>query len=73
MIRLDVDGFLGNVFQTDSAHAIPKTVPLINGPFGFNVNMTAVAAGKHTVKLVYLDPLTLTATTLATKTFTMVL
>ncbi|HEY4328504.1 MAG TPA: hypothetical protein VGN88_02115 [Phycisphaerae bacterium] len=69
-IRIDVDSFLGTTFVTNITHTVPKIVPLTSGPFGFSTAIAGVAAGKHTVRLEYLDPLTLTVTTLATKTVT---
>ncbi len=68
-VRLDIDGLAGAAFTTSVARTDLNTA-LGVGTYGFSITAPALAPGTHTVALVYLDPLTLAATTVATKSLT---
>ncbi len=65
LVRLDIDGLAGAALATNVVRS-DLTALLGAGTFGFNFVPPGVAAGTHSVRLVYLDPVTLAATTLAT-------
>lgn len=67
-IRIDIDSFIGTLQVTAISRTVPATNPAVIGPFGFAFAPPSVPAGKHTATLYFIDPLTLVATKLASKT-----
>jgi hypothetical protein len=67
-IRIDIDGLIGQTQLTAVSRTVPGTSPAATGPFGFSLIAPPLPAGKHTATLYYIDPFTLVATKLASKT-----
>jgi hypothetical protein len=69
IIRLDIDGLPGEALETTGARGDVSAV-FTAGTWGYSVPLPGLTAGAHTVSLVYIDPLTLTSTTVVTRAIT---
>ena len=70
LIRVDVAGVAGAAFNTTIARPdLPAGYLAGGNTFGFNASIPGLAPGSHTVTLVYLDPLTLSVTSIMSRSF----